>query len=62
MTVKNSIQMQKYTAITYTNLNSIAEDLLVGDTVFHQKFGYGTIKILKAIMLKSHFLKPILKS
>ena len=41
-------------SIDYSGSKHIEEILLVGDKVFHQKFGYGIVKTLKEIMLKYH--------
>ena len=55
----NSIQMDN--TLSFDNLNNIEEVLLVGDTVFHQKFGYGTIKNIEGNNAEVSFSKTNLK-
>ena len=56
----NSIQVEKNT-LSFDNLNNIEEVLLVGDTVFHQKFGYGVIKNIEGNNAEVSFSKTNLK-
>ena len=55
----NSIQMDN--TLSFDNLDNIEEVLLVGDTVFHQKFGYGTIKNIEGNNAEVSFSKTNLK-
>ncbi len=55
----NSIQMEN--TLSFDNLDNIEEVLLVGDTVFHQKFGYGTIKNIEGNNAEVSFSKTNLK-
>ena len=55
----NSIQVEN--TLSFDNLNSIEEVLLVGDTVFHQKFGYGIIKNIEGNNAEVSFSKTNLK-
>ena len=47
--------------LSFDNLDNIEEVLLVGDTVFHQKFGYGTIKNIEGNNAEVSFSKTNLK-
>ena len=47
--------------LSFDNLNNIEEVLLVGDTVFHQKFGYGIIKNIEGNNAEVSFSKTNLK-
>ena len=55
----NSVQIEN--TITFNNLNNIEEVLLVGDKVFHQKFGYGIIKNIEGNNAEVLFSKTNLK-
>ena len=49
-------------AISYTSLKKLEENaILIGDKVFHQKFGYGTIKNIEGNNAEVSFSKTNLK-
>ncbi|MBV68690.1 MAG: hypothetical protein CMJ08_02690 [Pelagibacterales bacterium] len=58
---KNNMSAQIDTAITHTNLKKLEDTLLIGDRVFHQKFGYGTIKNVEGDNAEVLFSKTNLK-
>ncbi len=58
---KNNMSAKIDTAITYTNLKIAEDSLLIGDRVFHQKFGYGTIKNIEGDNAEVLFSKTNIK-
>ena len=58
---KNHMSAKIESAITYTNLKKAEDTFLIGDRVFHQKFGYGTIKNIEGDNAEVLFSKTNLK-